>query len=112
MAAHKAEIVALKAKMHREIRKEKEAMEVDEETEDLGDDEEIDNDWAGNALDRKLTVGYCTYLGTILISWSTKKHTIVAQSYMKPNREFWLRPPLTSSGFAASFKTFKYVYLN
>jgi histone deacetylase 1/2 len=32
-----------------------------------------DSDWAGNPDDQKYTSGYCIYLGSCLISWTSKK---------------------------------------
>ncbi|PRQ34018.1 putative RNA-directed DNA polymerase [Rosa chinensis] len=39
-----------------------------------------DSDWAGNAIDRKSTTGYCTFIGGNLVTWKSKKQTVVAHS--------------------------------
>ena len=39
-----------------------------------------DADWAGCANDRRSTSGYCTYLGGNLITWRSKKQSVVARS--------------------------------
>ncbi|KAI0497727.1 hypothetical protein KFK09_020961 [Dendrobium nobile] len=39
-----------------------------------------DADWEGDRSDRKSTTGYCTVIGSTLISWSAKKQTTVASS--------------------------------
>ncbi|GJS17432.1 hypothetical protein Tco_0411904 [Tanacetum coccineum] len=42
-----------------------------------------DKDYAGASLDRKSTVGGYQFLGSRLISWQCKKHTVVANSTTK-----------------------------
>ncbi|XP_070667820.1 uncharacterized mitochondrial protein AtMg00810-like [Malus domestica] len=37
-----------------------------------------DADWAGNALDRKSTTGFCTFVGGNLVTWKSKKQTVIA----------------------------------
>ena len=39
-----------------------------------------DSDWAGNALDRRSTTGYCTFVGGNLVTWKSKKKSVVARS--------------------------------
>ncbi|KAM2058558.1 hypothetical protein ACFX16_031124 [Malus domestica] len=40
----------------------------------------IDVDWAGNALDRKSTTRFCTFVGGNLVTWKSKKHIVIARS--------------------------------
>ncbi|XP_059651187.1 retrovirus-related Pol polyprotein from transposon RE2 isoform X3 [Cornus florida] len=39
-----------------------------------------DADWAGSPSDRKSTTGYCTLVGGNLVTWKSKKQTVVARS--------------------------------
>ena len=39
-----------------------------------------DKDWAGDPTDRRSTTSYCFLLGDSLISWRSKKQTVVAHS--------------------------------
>ena len=40
----------------------------------------VDVDWAGNALDRKSTTGFCVFVGGNMVTWKSKKQTVVARS--------------------------------
>ncbi|CAL5375989.1 unnamed protein product [Camellia sinensis] len=40
----------------------------------------IDADWAGSVTDRRLTSGYCTFVGGNLVTWRSKKQNVVARS--------------------------------
>ncbi|XP_068332795.1 uncharacterized protein [Pyrus communis] len=42
-----------------------------------------DADWAGNALDRKSTTGYCMFVGGNLVTWKSKKQHVIARSSAK-----------------------------
>ncbi|RVW61479.1 Retrovirus-related Pol polyprotein from transposon RE1 [Vitis vinifera] len=39
-----------------------------------------DADWAGAADDRRSTTGYCTYVWGNLVTWRSKKQSVVARS--------------------------------
>ena len=43
----------------------------------------IDADWVGSANDIKSTIGYCTYVWGNLVTWRSKKQSVVARSSVK-----------------------------
>ncbi|TYK14846.1 Copia protein [Cucumis melo var. makuwa] len=47
-----------------------------------------DSDWAGSIIDKKSTSSYCTFVWGNLVTWMSKKPSVVAKSSaMKPNME-------------------------
>ncbi|KAK2990759.1 hypothetical protein RJ640_003827 [Escallonia rubra] len=40
----------------------------------------VNADWAGSKLDRKSTTGYCAFVGGNLVSWKSKKQSVVSRS--------------------------------
>jgi hypothetical protein len=42
--------------------------------------DDTDSDWMGSTVDRKNTFGYCFSLGSVMISWYSKKQGSIAQS--------------------------------
>ena len=39
-----------------------------------------DADYVGSVVDRRSTTGYCTFLGGNLVTWKSKKQSVVARS--------------------------------
>jgi hypothetical protein len=69
-----------------------------------------DANWVGSPLDRQSSTGYCTFLGGNLVTWKSKKQTVVARSNAEAEyRAFsqtaseltWLQHFLREIGFPA-----------
>lgn len=70
-----------------------------------------DADWAGNALDRKSTTGYCTFVGGNLVTWKSKKQNVIARSSAEAEYRamastacelIWLKSLLSDLGFPSN----------
>ncbi|KAK9941249.1 hypothetical protein M0R45_017863 [Rubus argutus] len=68
-------------------------------------------DWAGNTLDRKSTTGFCTFVGGNLVTWRSKKQTVVARSSAEAEYRamastscelIWLKGLLSNLGFPSN----------
>uniref|UniRef100_A0A2N9EWS2 Protein kinase domain-containing protein n=1 Tax=Fagus sylvatica TaxID=28930 RepID=A0A2N9EWS2_FAGSY len=73
-----------------------------------------DVDWAGDPTDRRSTTGYCFLLGSSLISWRSKKQSVVARSSTEAEYRaladttselLWLRWLLQDLGVSTSSAT-------
>ncbi|KAG5547345.1 hypothetical protein RHGRI_013130 [Rhododendron griersonianum] len=73
-----------------------------------------DADWAGDPTDRRSTTGYCFFLGDSLISWRSKKQSLVSRSSTEAEYRaiadttqelIWLRWLLTDMGVIHSTAT-------
>ena len=67
-----------------------------------------DADWAGSVNDKRSITGYCTFLGGNLVTWKSKKQTVVARSSAEAEYRamahttcelVWLRNLLQEIGF-------------
>ena len=70
-----------------------------------------DADYAGSKTDRRSTSGFCTFRGTHLLSWKSKKQAVVSRSSAEAEYRamaqgtcelMWLRSLLTELGFPAA----------
>jgi len=70
-----------------------------------------DSDWAGNAIDRKSTTGFCMFVGGNPVSWQSKKQHVVARSSAEAEYRamasaacelIWLKGLLSDLGFCSS----------
>lgn len=73
-----------------------------------------DADWAGDPSDRKSTSGYCVFLGDSLVSWKSKKQSVIARSTAEAeyramahatSEVVWLRWLLSDMGVSLSSST-------
>jgi hypothetical protein len=73
-----------------------------------------DADWAGDPTDRRSTIGYCFLLGSSLISWRSKKQSVVIRSSTEAEYRaladttselLWLRWLLQDLGVSTSSAT-------
>lgn len=58
----------------------------------------FDVDWVGCPLTRRSTTGYCMYLVSNCISWSSKKQTTVVNQVQNQSTEHLPLPQLNSYG--------------
>lgn len=76
-----------------------------------------DSDWAGSVTDRRSTSGYCTYVWGNLVTWRSKKQSVVSRSSAEAEfralshgicEGIWLKRVLNELGIqiAESIKTF------
>ncbi|TYK01384.1 Cysteine-rich RLK (RECEPTOR-like protein kinase) 8 [Cucumis melo var. makuwa] len=68
-------------------------------------EEYIDSDWARSVVDRKSTFGYCTFVWGNLVTWRSKKQSVVARSSVEAEyramslgicEEIWLQKVLSN----------------
>ena len=48
-----------------------------------------DADWAGSVIDRRLTSGYCSYVWGNLVTWRSKKQSVVSRSSAEAEFRQW-----------------------
>lgn len=78
-----------------------------------------DFDWAGNALDQKLTTGYCMFVGGNVVSWRSKTQQVVTRSSVEVEYRvmasvacemIWLKGILVDLGFPTSLPMTRFCY--
>ncbi|CAN6701445.1 unnamed protein product [Malus baccata var. baccata] len=71
----------------------------------------IDVDWAGSAIDRKSTIGYCTFVVGNIVTWKSKKQQVIARSSAEAEYRamaatacelIWLKSFLFNLGFSST----------
>ena len=74
----------------------------------------LDSNWAGDITDRRSTTGFCVFLGDSLISWRSKKQSVVARSTAEAeyraladttSEVIWLRWLLADMGVVSATPT-------
>jgi len=64
-----------------------------------------DADWAGSPSDRRSTTGYCTFMGGNLVTYKSKKQTVVARSSAEAgSTRQWLILLVSWHGYNIFFK--------
>ena len=48
-----------------------------------------DANWAGSVIDKRSTSRYCTFVGGNLVTWQSKKQSVVARSSAEAELRFY-----------------------
>lgn len=54
--------------------------------------------WRGSIIDRQSTTRYCAFLGGNLVTWRSKKQSVVARSSTQESLELWIKAFLSYFG--------------